>query len=88
MKADYTIHTGWGDHVEWNGVKWGNVNLDRDTLPVYGHMPRPPRKGDTLMGEFTKSWVKFEFVEVSYPGDPPDMFFGKVKAIEQEMKQE
>ena len=50
-------------------------------------MPQKPVVGSTLIGEFKKSFIKFEFVEVTYPGDPPDMFFGVVKAIDQELKQ-
>jgi len=33
-----------------------------------------------------KSFIKFEFIDVEYCHDPDDMFFGKVKAIAQEMK--
>jgi hypothetical protein len=85
MRADFTIHSGWGNHVEWLD-DLSKIDLNKDTVRVYGHMPRKPKKGDTLIGEFQRSFIKFEFVSVEYPGDPPDMFFGDVKAIEQEMK--
>lgn len=86
MEADYKIHTGWGDHIEWMSTDWDKVNLGSDLLSVYGHMIRRPNIGQTLMGEFEKSFIKFEFVDVEYCHDPDDMFFGKVKAISQEMK--
>ena len=86
MKADFYIHGGWGNHVEWSNKDFSHVNLNTDTVGVYGHMPIKPKVGDTLIGEFEKSFIKFEFVSVKYPGDPQDMFFGEVKAIEQEMK--
>lgn len=86
MEADYTIHSGWGDHIEWMTMDWSKVNLDSDLLSVYGHITPRPKVGQTLMGEFEKSFLKFEFVKVEYCRDPDDMFFGDVKAIEQEMK--
>jgi len=86
MQADYTIHSGWGNHIEWINSDFSNIDFNTDLIEVYGHMPNKPKVGDTLMGEFQRSFIKFEFVEVSYPGNPPDMFFGKVKTIDQEMK--
>ena len=86
MKADFYIHGGWGNHVSWSSRSFDGINLNTDTVSVNGHMPIKPKVGDTLIGEFEKSFIKFEFVSVEYPGDPPDMFFGEVKAIEQEMK--
>ena len=87
MKADYTIHSGWGDHIDWNDPKeFSQKSLDKDTFGVNGHLPIIPQKGDTLLGEFEKSFIKFKFVEVERCLDPNDMFFGTVKAIQQEMK--
>ena len=87
MEADFYIHRGgWGDCVEWSNEDFSHVNLNTDTIGVIGHMPTRPKIGDTLIGEFEKSFIKFEFVSVKYPEKPPDMFFGEVKAIEQELK--
>lgn len=52
----------------------------------WGHLRSKPKVGDTLVGEFQTSFIKFEFTSVECPGSPPDLFFGKVKAIGQEMK--
>ena len=86
MEANYILGGGWGDHISWGNTDFSNVNLNKDTIEVYGHKPNKPRVGDTMIAEFKKSFIKFEFVSVEYPGDPQDMFFGKVKAIAQEMK--
>ena len=86
MQASFTIHGGWGNHISWSNKDFSKVRLDKDTLRVNGHMTVKPKVGDTLMGEFEKSFIKFEFVSVEYCFDPPDMFFGEVRAIEQEMK--
>lgn len=82
MQADYIIHAGWGDHIEWWNLNQGAINFNTEQLEVHGHLTRIPRVGETLLGEFQKYWIKFEFVEVERPGDPPDQFFGKVKAID------
>jgi len=86
MKADFIIHGGWGNHVSWSKKDFSKINLNKDTVRVNGHMPIKPKVGDTLLGEFEKSFILFEFVSVEYCGDPPDMFFGEVKAVSQEMK--
>jgi hypothetical protein len=86
MQADFTIHDGWGNHIDWNVDDWSRVDFDKDLLGVYGHISPRPRKGQTLLGEFVRSFILFEFVSVEYCSDPPDMFFGRVKAIKQTMK--
>jgi len=86
MIADYTIGGYWGNHIEWLVDDWSKVNFNEDTLEVAGHTPIRPEKGQTIMGEFNKSWIKFKFIEVRYCSEPNDMFFAKVKAIDQEMK--
>ncbi|CAN8140033.1 hypothetical protein THIOSC15_10006 [uncultured Thiomicrorhabdus sp.] len=90
MKADYEISSSWGDMVEWTHSaveQLQSAKLDEKTiLEVYGFKQKIPEVGDTLMGEFEKSFMKFEFVEVRRCGDPADMFFAEVKIIEQEMK--
>ncbi len=86
MKADYRIHGGWGDHIEWLHPEDFESLNENSVISVWGHLFEIPRIGQTLMGEFKKSFIKFEFVEVERMPDPPDMFFAKVKPIEQEMK--
>lgn len=86
MRADFEIRQGWGNHIEWFFVDFSKINFNKDTLGVWGHMPIKPKRGNTLICEFQKSFIKFEFISVDYPGNPPDMFFGKVKAVEQKMK--
>jgi len=58
MEADYKIHTGWGDHIEFLTYDWSKVNFGSDVLSVYGHLIRRPNVGDTLMGEFEKKLYK------------------------------
>ena len=65
---------------------WDKVSFDTDLIPVQGYVPYTIKPGQTLLGEFVKSYMLFEFVEVKYMSDPTDQFFGKVKAIQQEMK--
>ena len=85
MQADFYIHSNWGDHVTWL-TDFSQIDLNKDTARVYGHLSKCPRVGDTLIGEFQNSIIKFEFVSVNNCSEPSDMFFGDVKAIEQEPK--
>lgn len=84
MNADFKIGGGWGNHINW----FSPSEFGKETAyySVYGHKPNIPRVGQTLMGEFEKSFIKFEFIQVEQETDPPDMFFGKVKAIERILK--
>jgi hypothetical protein len=90
LAADFTNHAGWGDHIDWTrSEEFRNKALHGDNLySVDGHLPVLPKVSQTLLGEFERSYVVFEFVAVDIPGDPPDQFFGKVKPIRQEMKEE
>lgn len=89
MEAKYKIGGDFGNRISWSNLnEFEGGELEERTFSVNGHVPNLPRVGDMLMGEFVKSFIKFEFVEVDPCLDPPDMFFGKVKAIEQEMKSE
>ncbi len=82
LQADYKISRG----IEWFSVDWNKLNLNTDTLKVYGHLHTHPKVGETLSCEMENSFMKFEFVDVKSCIDPPDMFFGAVKAIEQVAK--
>ena len=86
MNADYKIGGDWGNHIEWLVDDWSVVDFNKDKLRVAGHKRVIPKRGDTLMGEFEKSFIKFKFLDVRQCSDPPDMFFATVKAVEQEMK--
>ena len=84
---EYKLGGGWGCHVSLRDI--GNfhlLDLNKDLVRVYGHQPRKPKKGDTLRGEFKRSFMTFKFVEVEYCLDPSDMFFANVKCIGQELK--
>lgn len=87
MVADFKIHSGWGDHIEWLRPEQFNLGFDGIEFDVHGHLRKIPNVGDTLVGEFKRSFVKFKFVSVRRMSDPQDQFFGKVVAIEQEMKE-
>lgn len=88
MEADFKIHGGWGDHIEWLSPEQFQKEFTEKTLfSVYGHSFTIPKKGQTLIGEFKRSFMKFEFVSVERESDPPDMFFGKVKIIGQFLKE-
>lgn len=89
MKGDYELGGGWGNSIQLsNPEQFKYFNMDT-IFNVHGWKSYPqskPKVGDTLVGEFEKSWMKFEFIEVEYKYDPPDMFFAKVKLIEREEK--
>ena len=85
--ADYTIGGDWGDAIHWSDPEQFQQSITHETtFRVYGFKSSIPRVGDTLKGEFIKSWMWFTFVSVEPCGDPPDMFFADVRCIKQEMK--
>ena len=87
MKADHSIHGGWGHHIDWfPSDQFKDWNGEVKNFRVCGHLPVKPKVGETLIGEFSKSFIKFRFVKVEYQNDPPDMFFADVVPIEQEVK--
>jgi hypothetical protein len=89
MNTDYKIGGGWGCSICWNNPKdFDTKYKEGSVFEVYGWQPVIPQKGDTLLGEFKKSWRKFVFIEVKRAGDPRDMFFGKVKLIDAFLKEE
>jgi hypothetical protein len=63
------------------------TDLATETVKVFGHHPRRPVIGQTIVGEFRRSFIKFEFVDVEYVSNPPDMFFADIKAVDQELKE-
>ena len=88
MEADHKIHSGWGDSILWFNQDFKDYDLNTDSIPVSGFAPpgKTPEVGQTLIGEFEKSSIKFEFVSVRKYDDPTDQFSGKVVAVEQDMK--
>ena len=88
MNYDFKIGGGWGNHINWRDLNQFS-EFTKDTIfHVYGHMPTRPQKGQTLMDEFKKSFMLFEFVNVEYCRDPSDMFFADVKMIARFFKEE
>ena len=88
MKADFEIHSGWGDCIEWMVNDWNKVDFSKDTLDVYGFLSNCPEEGQTILGHFKHSDILFKIISIEHESDPPDMFFAKVKAIDREMKKE
>jgi hypothetical protein len=87
MEADYYLGGSWGDKIQLlEPEKMSSLDLNNDTVPVVGWKSPRPSVGQTLCGEFEKSWIKFEFVNVRLCADPQDMFFADVKACAQVMK--
>lgn len=87
LQGDYELGGGWGARVSLTYPNnFSSLNLNTDLVDVNGHYTPRPSVGQTLVGEFEKSYIKFEFIEVKYCRDPDDMFFAKVKAVEQKMK--
>lgn len=85
--ADFKIGGGWGDAINWNGNEQFNCQWQfGQKFECHGWKSPMPREGQTLCGEFTKSWCLFKFVKVKPCGDPPDMFFATVRLTEQILK--
>lgn len=79
-KRMYQIGGGWGNHVKWANLK--EFETPRERFSVYGHKQRIPQLGDCLTADMKSGKTAvFVFSEVERPGDPPDMFFGKVDFI-------
>ena len=89
MEADYKIGGAWGNAINWmNPDDFSkSIETEKDRFSVVGWKRNRPKVGNTLVGEFEKSFIFFEFTKVDYQSNPPDMFFGEVKAIKQEMKE-
>ncbi len=87
MTGDFEIGGGWGRHVSlFRPDVFEATDLNTQTVTVWGHSPKRPQVGQTLLMECVKSWILFRFESVEYKADPPDMFFAEVRAIEQKMK--
>ena len=73
----YDIGGGWGDAINVRNWKDGS-----EIQRVVGWKTRRPVQGDRLRIPMTSGKTAlFEFVEVEYLSDPPDMFFADVKFV-------
>lgn len=89
IKADYEIGGGWGDRIFWcpsdQFDSWDGDENQR--FKVAGFKKNMPRKGQTLLAEFEKSWIVFKFTKINRMHDPPDQFFAYVKPFKQITKE-
>lgn len=88
IEYDFKVGGGWGNAINWCGTEQfekKELNVD-NIFDCHGWKDIKPKVGQTLLAEFVKSWMLFEFVEVKPCGDPQDMFFAKVKPINQYKK--
>ena len=86
-KADFGMCSGWGRRISWtDSSQFQKRKLDEDEFDVNGHHDPVPVVGQTLVAEFQRSWIVFEFVSVERMSDPEDQFFAKVKAVKQVLK--
>lgn len=73
IKRLFTVHGGWGHHIEF---------IDWEDRKVSGHLPDRPSIGDFLEAEMgSGKKAIFRFTDVDYMADPPDMFFATVEDI-------
>lgn len=88
LTADYDMGGRWGDKLWWCDVtEFKHREYTEGTLfSITGFKPVIPKVGETLICEFKKSWMVFEFVEVHRYTNPRDMFAAKVRIIAQEVK--
>ena len=84
-ECDDIIGGYWGNHISWQGQDQFNDINSHEYFSAYGHKPlsQQPETGHKILGEFQRSWIMFEVLEIKRPGNPPDMFFLKLKAIKQ-----
>lgn len=80
----FEIGGDWSDSIQWCGNE--QFTQKQEVFQCYGHKAVHPKVGDRLKGEFKKSWILFEFIDVEGCSDPQDMFFAKVRLIKQTMK--
>ncbi len=89
LKGDYKVGGGWGDAINWfpDSSQFDTTPLaDGAEYKVVGWKCKRPNVGQTLMAEFTNSWMLFEFTEVRLCDDPKDMFFATVTPVDQALK--
>lgn len=82
----YFMGGGWGDRIEWTGRDQFHDMGTRTEFRCHGWKARKPVPGDTLRAEFERSWITFEFIDVTNAAGVHDMFFATVRPINQELK--
>ena len=91
IKVDFEIGGEPGNFIMWFDVTEFNNNNTFETLfSIAGQKSFPnkiPKKGHTIEGDFKKSTVLFEIVEIKWELKNKDRFFGKVKPIDQIIKE-
>lgn len=83
LTADHVLGGWWGNAIEIFSKPPYDFNKP---IKITGWKTPMVKDGQTLLGEFTNSFVKFEIRNVEPCGNPEDMFFADAIAIEQEMK--
>lgn len=69
---DMTINGAWGR----------SIHLKDNETDVYGWLSPLPKRNDIILFTMKSGKTgKYIFTEVRPCGDPPDMFFGKVKCV-------
>lgn len=89
-KADYTVGGIWGDAIQWNSPEQFNTSkpyTSETKFSVVGWKQKITRVGETLVGEFERSFMLFKFVSVRECLNPSDMFFAEVSPIQQVKKE-
>lgn len=87
LKGDYTLGGGWGDHIDLAYPReFHLLDLNKDIVKLYGHTPYRIKVGDTVLGDFQKSWILFKVKKIEYMRDPTDMFFADTVVIKQQLK--
>lgn len=94
LKGDFEIGGVWGDKIEWSGDNDFGSMSEKSIFRVMGFKSATilskksniPKAGNTIVGEFEKSYIKFEIIEIDWQNNPQDMFFANVKPIDQRFK--
>ena len=86
-RSNDVIGGWWGNHIRWKSDQTFDFEKQK-TFGAWGHKPPDQRLelGHLVAGEFQKSWILFEVVDIEYARNPPDMFFADLKPIDQVKK--
>ena len=89
---DFKIGGVWGDAIYWANREEFEKDITEESVftvygfksnMIFGKRNNRPKVGDILQGDFSRTWIFFEFIEIKWEDNPPDMFWGKVKPIDQ-----
>ena len=90
-EADFFIGGTWGDAIHWSAPEEFKDIQEGKKFKAYGFksiFQKKPKVGDTLCGEFIKSWIIFEIVSFKRESNPADMFWIEAIPIDQVIKEE